>query len=131
MKIRILSLTTGLLYLSAAHADVVVIVNPNAAAPTKEEISDVYLGKTHSLTAIDQPESAAIRADFYRKATGRDLAQVKAIWSRLVFSGRGQPPKEVPDAAAVKKAVASDPKAVGYIDTSAVDATVKVVLRLD
>jgi len=48
-----------------------------------------------------------------------------------VFSGKSQPPKELPDASAVKKAVASDPKAVGYIDKSAVDASVKVLTALD
>jgi hypothetical protein len=35
------------------------------------------------------------------------------------------------DAAAVKKAVAADPKAVGYIDKADVDASVKVVLTLN
>jgi hypothetical protein len=126
-----LSLAAGLLCLSVAQADVVVIANLKAANPTRSEIADVYLGKTHRLTAIDQPESAAIRADFYKKATGLGFAQVKAIWARLVFSGRGSPPKELPDAAAVKLAVATDPTAIGYIDRSALDGTVKVVLQLD
>jgi ABC-type phosphate transport system substrate-binding protein len=36
-------------------------------------------------------------------------------------------PKEAGDSAAVKKAVAADPKAIGYIEKSAVDASVKVV----
>jgi ABC-type phosphate transport system substrate-binding protein len=127
----ILTLSAGLLCMSVANADVVVIGNPAAAAMTKDQVADVFLGKDQSITPLDQPESAAVRADFYKKATGRDLAQVKATWSRLTFSGKGQPPKELPDAAAVKKAVAADPKAIGYIDKSAVDGTVKVVLSLD
>jgi hypothetical protein len=48
-----------------------------------------------------------------------------------VFTGQGQPPKEVADPASVKKAVAADPKTVGYIDKSDVDASVKVVLSLN
>jgi len=40
-------------------------------------------------------------------------------------------PKQLRDSAAVKKAVAADPKAVGYIEKSAVDASVKVALPLD
>ena len=62
---------------------------------------------------------------------GRDPAQVKSIWSRLTFTGKAQPPKQLPDSAAVKKAVAADPKGVGYIEKSAVDASVKAVLTLD
>jgi len=117
--------------LGAAAAGIAVIGHPGAAAMSKEQIADVYLGKSQAATPLDQPESAPIRAEFYTKATSRDLAQVKATWSRLTFSGKGQPPKELPDAAAVKKAVAADPKAIGYIDKSAVDASVKVLLSLD
>ncbi|MBC7957302.1 MAG: hypothetical protein H7Y33_15695 [Cytophagales bacterium] len=115
----------------ACAGDIVVIGHPTAAAMTKDQVSDVFLGKNLSFTSVDQVESAAIRADFYKSATGRDAAQVKAGWSRLVFSGKAQPPRELADAAAVKKAVAADPKTLGYIDKSAVDGSVKVVLSLD
>jgi ABC-type phosphate transport system substrate-binding protein len=116
---------------SASAADVVVIGHPAAAALTKDQVADTFLGKNPSLSVVDLPESSPIRADFYKQATGRDAAQVKAAWSRLVFSGKAQPPKEAADAAAVKKAVAADPKAVGYIEKSAVDGTVKVVSTLN
>jgi hypothetical protein len=62
--------------------------------------------------------------------SGHDLSQVKATWSRLLFTGQAQPPKELADAAAVKKAVAADPKAVGYIEKCDVDSSVKVILEL-
>lgn len=117
--------------LSAAAAGIAVIGNPGAAALSKEQVADVFLGKNQTVTPLDQPEASSIRAEFYTKATGRDLAQVKATWSRLTFSGKGQPPKELPDSAAVKAAVAADPKAVGYIDAAAVDASVKVLLSID
>lgn len=112
-------------------ADLVVIGHPSAAALTKDQVADVFLGKNQAFSPIDLPESSAVRADFYKQATGRDAAQVKAAWSRLVFSGKAQPPKEVADAAAVKKAVAADPKALGYIEKTAVDGSVKVVSTLN
>lgn len=114
-----------------AAAEIAVIGHPSAAALTKDQVADVFLGKNPSLTPVDQVESAPIRGDFYKMATGRDVAQVKAAWSRLVFSGKAQPPRELADAAAVKKAVSADPKAVGYIDKAAVDSSVKVVLTLN
>lgn len=115
----------------AQAMDIVVVGNPAAGPLTKEQVADVFLGKNQALTPVDQVESAPIRAEFYKQATGRDLAQVKSTWSRLVFSGKGQAPKELADNAAVKKAVAADPKAVGYIDKSAVDGSVKVVSTLN
>jgi ABC-type phosphate transport system substrate-binding protein len=111
--------------------DIVVIVNPAAKPISKEQIADLYLGRSGGLTPVDQPVGSAIYAEFYKKATGRDIAQVKAIWSRILFTGRGLPPKQLPDSAAVKQAVAANPNAVGYIEKSAVDASVKVALPLD
>lgn len=114
-----------------AHAGLVVVGHPSATPLNKTEVADIFLGKNLSAKPVDQSESSAIRADFYTKVTGRDLAQVKAAWSRIAFSGKGQPPKDVGDAAGVKKAVAADPKAIGYIDASAVDGSVKVLLTVD
>lgn len=125
-------ITALALFLSgAAQAGVVLVGHPSASALSKDQAADIYLGKELSAKPVDQPESAAIRAEFYKKVTGRDASQVKAAWSRIAFSGKGQPPKEVADDAAVKKAVAADPKAVGYIDSAAVDASVKVLLTVD
>ena len=61
------------------------------------------------------------------EVTGKDAAQVKAVWTRLIFTGKATPPKEVASSADVKKAVASDPKAIGYMEKGAVDSSVKVV----
>lgn len=116
---------------STMAADLVVIANPAVGPLSKDQVADLFLGKSVAFTPIDQPDGSAAYADFYHKATGRDVAQVKATWSRLVFSGKGQAPRQLPDSAAVKKAVAADPKAVGYIEKSAVDSSVKVVLPLE
>jgi hypothetical protein len=110
--------------------EIVVIVNLAAAPISKEQLADLYLAKSTILIPIDQAADSAIYVEFYKKATGRDSAQVKAIWSRILFTGRGVPPKQLADSAAVRKAVAANPRAVGYIEKSAVDASVKVALPL-
>ena len=112
-----------------ALAEVAVVVNPKAAesAMTKEQVAQFFLGKSTAMTPIDQPEDAPVRAEFYKKVTDKDASQAKALWSKLVFTGKATMPKEVADSAAVKAAVAANPKAIGYIDKSAVDASVKVV----
>lgn len=112
-----------------ARAEVVVVVNANApeASMSREEVAQYFLGKSGALVPIDQPESAPIRAEFYKKVADKDPSQVKALWSKLVFTGKATMPKEAANSADVRKAVAANPKAIGYIDRSAVDATVKVV----
>lgn len=128
--LKTLAAAIALLALAPAMAEVVVVVNPKnaSAAMTNDQVAQFFLGKSTALTPIDQPESAAIRAEFYKKVTDKEPSQAKALWSKLVFTGKATQPKEVAGSADVKKAVAADPKAIGYIEKSAVDASVKVVL---
>lgn len=119
----------------AAAAEVVVVVSAKSgvATLTPEQVSGIFLGKAKSYpdgspaVALDQAESAPVRAEFYTKVVGKDEAQMKAYWSRLVFTGKGSPPKEAASSAEVKKSLAADPKLIGYMEKSAVDASVKVV----
>jgi len=119
----------ALLLALPAMAEVVVVVNPKAAesSMTKDQVAQFFLGKSSAMTPVDQPESAPVHAEFYKKVTDKEASQVKALWSKLVFTGKATMPKEASDSAAVKKMVASDPKAIGYIEKSAVDASVKVI----
>jgi ABC-type phosphate transport system substrate-binding protein len=124
----VLTITAAFLAMPAL-AEVVVVANPKAAesSMTKDQVAQFFLGKSSAMTPVDQPDSAPIRAEFYKKVTDKDASQVKSLWSKLVFTGKATMPKEVGDSAAVKKAVAADPKAIGYIEKSAVDGSVKVI----
>jgi ABC-type phosphate transport system substrate-binding protein len=120
-----------LLGASAVQAQLAVVMGPNGAPISKDILANLYLGRSFEFKAIDLPEGSPMRDHFYKKLTDRDPAQVKAVWARVVFTGKGQAPLMLPDAESIKKAVATDPKAIGYIDTSAVDSTVKVVFTID
>jgi hypothetical protein len=52
---------------------------------------------------------------------------MKAYWSKIIFTGRGQPPTEVSDGAELKKRLAANAEAIGYIDASLIDDSVRVV----
>jgi ABC-type phosphate transport system substrate-binding protein len=118
---------------TTARAEVVVIVNAKhpAAAMSAEQIANVYLGKDGSFAPLDLPESAPLRGEFYQKIAGKDAAQLKAMWARLIFTGKAQPPKQVGNSAEAVKQVAGNDRAIAYVDKSAVDASVKAVLRID
>lgn len=135
---RIMVTVAMLLSGNLAPAQVVVIVNPQSGIDklTTRQIADLYLGKSKALPGgrpvkiINMPESSPLHDRFYSSVTGMNAAQVKSTWSRLLFSGRATPPRELPSAAAVRRFVASNPDAIGYIDHSAVDDTVMVVLSV-
>ncbi|MBZ0330971.1 hypothetical protein KZO25_11650 [Halomonas sp. ANAO-440] len=115
----------------AVAAELVVIGHPSASSLSKAQVADIYLGKTSSGTLYDLPENSTLYASFYEQATGRNVSQVKSTWARIVFSGQAQAPTQLPDSSAVKRAVAEDPRAIGYIEKSALDSTVKVLLDLN
>jgi len=141
MKISLIKLGTVLcvmLLSGMAMAEVKVIANSaiSDSGLSADTIADLFLGKTNSLPSghkavpIDQDEGAAARDEFYTKATKKDAAQLKAYWSRLIFTGKGQPPKSVADDAEVVKQVTSNPDAIGYISGAASSSGVKVLLTL-
>lgn len=113
----------------AARADVVVVVSAKSAVAqlTKDQVADIFLGTGGKGEPIDQ-DAAAVREEFYSKVTGKSAAQVKTHWAKQSFSGKGTPPKSVAGDDEVKKALAANPNAIGYIEKSKVDDSVKTVL---
>ncbi len=120
----------------AAFAEVAVIVNPaNGDTITKDDIASLYLAKTKTFPGgknaipLDRPEGSPTRVEFVSKVIDKDEAQMKSYWSRLIFTGKGVPPKVVESDAEVKDMVARNPDVIGFIDAAAADATVKVVAK--
>ena len=121
-----------------ARAELVVIVaakNPTTSL-TKEQAAQLFLGKSATFpgggtaTPLDLAEGAATRDEFYAKVTEKNAGQLKAYWAKQMFSGKASPPREIASAAEMKKAVAADATAVGYIDKASLDATVRAVLTV-
>ena len=130
--VLILSLGGG-----AATADVVAVVSSTSAVSTlsKAQLTDIFLGNGYRFPngtpaiPIDQAEGSPARDEFYVKYAGKLPAQIKAHWAKMIFTGRGQPPKVVSTDAAIKKLIAANPQVVSYIERGAVDSTVKLVIE--
>ena len=137
--VQSLLLVIGLALAPTGFTQVAVVVGAKSAATalTAEQTAALFLGKSDQLPGVgvalllDQSESSPTRELFYTKVASKSAAQVKAAWSRLVFSGKGTPPKEIANSAEVKKLVTSNANAIGYIEKSAVDSSVKVLLAVD
>ncbi|TFW22440.1 hypothetical protein E4L96_07875 [Massilia arenosa] len=116
----------------AFATEIAVIVNPKnpASRMFSEQAAQFFLGKSTQFTPVERNDGAPLRAEFYQKVLNKDPATVKAAWSKLVFTGKATAPKEYASSADVKKAVASDVSAIGYIEKSAVDDSVKVILTV-
>ena len=135
VKSRLVGLALSLC-VNAAAADVVAVVSAKNPATTlsKNQVVDIFLGKASRFpdgsqaVPIDQVEGSAVRDEFYLTYAGKVPSQLKAYWSKVIFTGRGEPPKELANSVEVKKRLSENPNAIGYIERDVVDASVKVVL---
>jgi ABC-type phosphate transport system substrate-binding protein len=114
---------------------VVVVSARNPAPPLRaEQVAGIFLGQAgrfpdgSEAVPVDQPLGSPLRDEFYQRVANKSPALLKAWWSKMVFTGRGQPPRELPDSAAVRKMVADNPSLIGYIERGALDASVRPVL---
>ena len=120
---------------AAGAAELVVIVSAKSPVSVlrPEQVAEIFLAQSgrfpggEPAVALDLPVGSALRDEFYRKAAAKSPAMMKAYWTKMVFTGRGQPPRELAGSAAVRKMVADNPAMIGYIDRAALDASVKAV----
>jgi ABC-type phosphate transport system substrate-binding protein len=139
---RWVGLIAGLAFALAAYtaalADVVPVVSAKSSVDhlSKQDLSNIFLGRTARLpdgdevVPVDQDEGSAARDEFYLKFLGKTPAQVRAHWSKIIFTGRGKPPLSLPNGMEARKFVLTNPHAIAYLERSQIDATVKVV-RVD
>jgi len=129
-------MSVALFSVSVWAADVVVIVNKeNANTVDRELVVKIYTGEAKNwpngghVFALDQGEASSVRAELYSSMLGKNAANMKALWAQKIFSGSALPPKVIGTDAEVKKLVAGNKNAIGYIKASSVDDTVKVVVK--
>lgn len=121
------------------HAEIVVIVRADSPVQslTKVEVERIFLKKLkvfpggQEVDPIGQPTAEETEDRFYSSISVRTKIERKAYWARLMFTGKDRPPKDGGDNEGVKALVASDLKAIGFIDESSLDNRVKVVYRIE
>lgn len=120
---------------SGAMADVVAVVAASSPVTTltRNQVLDIFLGRANrypdgtAASPIDQAAGSALRDEFYTKVAGQTAAQMLAYWSRIIFTGRGQPPPTVANEVEMKKRIRDNPAAIGYIDRAMVDESLRIV----
>ena len=131
---RTLLAASLLLATSSVFAELVVVINPaNANALDAKTVQRIFLGKDKKFAdgnesiAINQVADTQIRQDFDQAVLGRSSSQVSAYWSKLVFTGKGIPPKEVANDAEVLDLVSKNLSVIGYVNKASVTDAVKIV----
>ncbi len=122
----------------ATAGHLVVIVHPSNPVPglSENEVMRLWMGKTRSFPgqSVAEPVSLrdgdGLRQRFETLILNKSPNQVRAYWAQQIFTGRGTPPKELSSPEDVRRFVASNPSAVGYLEPEMVDGSVKVALEV-
>jgi len=121
---------------AAAAEELVAIVHADRDAKLSvSEIAQIYLKRRRfwqdggAILPVNRDAGSPARESFESRVLGEDARQLAVYWNRQYFRGV-LPPATLASDEAVKRFVASEPRAIGYISRRLVDGSVKVVVSL-
>lgn len=136
--VRLIVVIAALMFSGPLQADILVIVNAqnSITALEKKQVIDLFMGRVSAFPqgepaqTLDLKPGTPLRADFYRRLTGKNEAQVDAYWATLVFAGRMSPPRQFSDDRQLISEVQRNISAIAYVPRQALPTEVKVVMEL-
>lgn len=130
----------GALPLAAAAPEagpIAVIVHPQRAASLDaDELAQIYLRRRRfwddgrAIVPLNLPAGSSLRLRFVQQVLHQPERHLADYWNRRYFDGVF-PPATLASTAAVRRYVAGDRNAIGYLPADEVDASVQVILRLE
>ncbi len=120
---------------SRAEELAVIVHGSRQASLTPAQLARIYLRQRRfwsdgeRIIPVNRNSGSEDRRLFDRRVFGEDAERLLVYWNQQYFRGV-LPPATLASDEAVRRFVAGEPRAVGYVRASAVDASVRVVLRL-
>lgn len=134
--LKTMLLAALLIWVPTSFAELAIIVNKsNSDNLDANYLQMVFLGKIKGYPTagkavpLDLPEDSPARAMFLKQVVKKTKAQFTAYWAKLMFTGKGVPPKVVENEASMLELVAKNPSIIGYVDAANVTDDVRVVAK--
>jgi hypothetical protein len=121
---------------NTGEISVVVSIHNPIKSLSKKDVIDIYMGRFNTFPngldaePMDLPDGSAEKKAFYERLVGKNERKIKAYWSRLLFSGRAQPPIYVESAQEINNLFGLDDNSIAYVFTENVTEEMKVVFQL-
>jgi ABC-type phosphate transport system substrate-binding protein len=120
----------------ATAGDLAVIVHPDREVRLDvEDVARIYLKQRRfwregePIVPVNRDSGSEARDAFVRKVFGASARQLPVYWNRQYFQGV-LPPATLASDEAVRRFVAGERRAIGYVHPSVIDGSVRVVLQL-
>ena len=128
-----------LLWNTQSFCELAIIVHPDNPQNelSQKQLQRIFLGRMplfpqteKEITALDLPDDHPAFIEFYRRVVEMEGTQLKRYRAYYLFSGRGKLPVKKTSAQEVLKAVSENQWAIGYINSSSVNDSVRVLLEI-
>lgn len=124
----------ALLFAMTCQAELAVVASKSSPIDKlgEREVADIFLAKTSHVADGQRVRpvelnDSTFKAVFYRKISGKTLAQVHSYWTTLIFTGKGRPPKNLDDVEKLVELLNNDPHAIAYLPLGQVSASMKIL----
>ncbi|OUR93814.1 hypothetical protein A9Q81_15195 [Gammaproteobacteria bacterium 42_54_T18] len=128
VKTFIATLIAQILFISApshsyARDTLYIITNTKNATQSlsKQDIQNIFLGKIQSFPngnpakPVNSSKGSPSRIAFMEEILKKTERSWRSHWARLLFTGKGKPPKEYQNPQDIIDAVAQKKQAIGYV----------------
>jgi ABC-type phosphate transport system substrate-binding protein len=136
--LRLIGLLFAASFSGSAMADIAIVANPelNIEAIQPGDVRNLYLGERQAFpngipaVPINHVKGSPDREEFFASVLSMGESTHKRHWKRKQAVGNHYAPKEVSSYEELLESVSNTPGAIGYIDASKVDDSVKVLLTV-
>lgn len=117
-----------------ANNDLIVVVSKKSIINelSKNDISKLFLSKMKSFPNGNKAMPIEIndkkqQAMFYKVITNKNEKQLSKYWAKMIFTGRGIPPKKFRNINEIKKFIKKNENAITYIYKKDITKDLKIV----
>ena len=118
--------------------NLVVIVSKDSKinSITKKELSKIFLAKTRTFFNEEmairvENTNRSYQSEFYKSVCNKNDKQLKKYWAKMIFTGRGQPPKKIESINELLLFIKNNKNAISYIPIEYINNDVKIIMRID
>lgn len=115
---------------------VIVSKDSNIQDITKKELSKIFLAKTKRLPSgekslVVESTNKELQAKFYKTICNKNEKQLRKYWTKMIFTGRGQPPKKIKSIPELISFVKNNKNAISYIPFKDINSDIRVIMEIN
>lgn len=129
----------SLVAVSSAYAEerlAVIVSSERVVELSRQDVAQIFLRKRRfwsdgaPIVPVNRNATSAARASFTKQIFAKEIRFLPSYWNRQYYQGV-LPPLTLASDEAVRRFVALESNAIGYVHESFVDDSVRVILLLD